>query len=149
MWLSEPDGQYYRNGNNLTNTITLSSSGESDGLTISLSNMTSNAILPGSEFGRKNLNIGFTQNMAKKLTVSGNVSYSNERRKNPPNLGEQDYSPVVLFSMANTMPMDLLKKYATNSSGDEFLWSRFTNRTNPYFALTRFDNIVRDRSLAT
>jgi len=137
--------QYYRNGNNLTNTITLSSSGESGGLTISLSNMTSKAILPGSEFDRKNLNIGFTQNMAKKLTVSGNVSYSNERRKNPPNLGEQDYSPVVLFSMANTMPMDLLKKFATNSSGDEFLWSRFTNRTNPYFALTRFDNIIRDR----
>lgn len=137
--------QYYRKGNNLTNTITLSSSGESGGLTISLSNMTSKAILPGSEFDRKNLNIGFTQTMAKKLTVSGNVSYSNERRKNPPNLGEQDYSPVVLFSMANTMPMDLLQKYATNSSGDEFLWSRFTNRTNPYFALTRFDKIVRDR----
>ncbi|MEJ7735817.1 MAG: SusC/RagA family TonB-linked outer membrane protein [Chitinophagaceae bacterium] len=138
-------GKYYRKGNSLTNTITLSSGGEFGGFNISLSNMVSQAILPGSNYNRKNVDVGFTQTMAKKLTVSGNISYSNERRKNPPNIAEQDYSPVVLFSMANTMPMDLLKQYATDKNGDEFLWSRFTNRTNPYFALTRFDNIIRDR----
>lgn len=137
--------QYYRKANSLTNTITLASGGEFGGFNISLSNMTSQAILPGSGYKRKNVNIGFTQIFAKKLTVSGNVSYSNERRTNPPNIGEQDYSPVVLFNMANSMPMDLLKKYATDKDGNEFSWSRFTNRTNPYFALTRFDNIVRDR----
>jgi len=138
-------GQYYRKGNSLTNTVTLSSGGEFGGFNISLSNMASQAILPGSDYNRKNLNFGFTQNMAKKLTVSGNVSYSNELRNNPPNIGEQDYSPVVLFNMANSMPMDLLEKYATNSAGDEYPWSRFTNRTNPYFSLTRFDHIIRDR----
>ena len=137
--------QYYRKANSLTNTITLSSSGETGGFNISLSNMTSEAILPGSDFKRKNVNIGFTQIMAKKITVSGNVSYSNERRINPPNIGEQDYSPVVLFNMANSMPMDLLKKYAFDKDGNEFSWSRFTNRTNPYFSLTRFDHIIRDR----
>ena len=137
--------QYYRKANTLTNTVTVSSGGENGGFNLSLSNMGSQAILPGSYYNRKNLDLGFTQTMAKKLTVSGNISYSNERRKNPPNIGEQDYSPVVLFNMANSMPMDLLKKYAMDKNGDEFLWSRFTNRTNPYFALTRFDNITRDR----
>lgn len=137
--------QYYRKANTLTNTVTVSSGGEAGGFNLSLSNMNSQAILPGSYYNRKNLDLGFTQTMAKKLTVSGNISYSNERRRNPPNIGEQDYSPVVLFNMANSMPMDLLKKYAMDKNGDEFLWSRFTNRTNPYFALTRFDNISRDR----
>jgi len=137
--------QYYRQGNSLTNSVTLSSGGEFGGFSLSLSNMQSTAILPGSDFNRKNVNIGFTQTFAKKLTVSGNVSYSNEVRNNPPNIGEQDYSPVVLFNMANSMPMDILKQYAQNAVGDEISWSRFTNRTNPYFALTRFDHIVRDR----
>jgi TonB-linked SusC/RagA family outer membrane protein len=137
--------QYYRQGNSLTNSVTLSSGGEFGGFSLSLSNMRSTAILPGSDFDRKNLNLGFTQTVAKKLTVSGNISYSNEMRNNPPNIGEQDYSPVVLYNMANSMPMDLLKKYAKNAVGDEVSWSRFTNRTNPYFALTRFDHIIRDR----
>ncbi len=137
--------QYYRKGNSFTNTITLSSGGEFGGFNLSLSNLTSQAILPGSDYNRKNLDIGFTQILAKKLTVTGNISYSNEKRNNPPNIGEQDYSPVVLFNMANSMPMDLLKKYATDNNGNEYVWSRFTNRTNPYFSLTRFDHIIRDR----
>jgi hypothetical protein len=95
--------------------------------------MSSKAILPTSDFNRKNLNIGFTQIMAKKLTITGTLSYSNERRNNPPNIGEQDYSPVVLFNMANSMPMELLKKYATNSNGDEFPWSRFTESYQSLF----------------
>jgi hypothetical protein len=37
--------------------------------------------------------------------------------------------------MANSMPLDLLEKYATDANGNEYVWSRFTNRTNPYFAL--------------
>ncbi|MEJ7828701.1 MAG: SusC/RagA family TonB-linked outer membrane protein [Segetibacter sp.] len=137
--------QYYRKGNSLTNTITLSSGGEFGGFNLSLSNLTSQAILPGSNYNRKNLDLGFTQTMAKKLTVTGNISYSNEKRNNPPNIGEQDYSPVVLFNMANSMPMDLLKQYAFDVNGNELIWSRFTNRTNPYFSLSRFDHIIRDR----
>ncbi len=137
--------QYYRKGNSLTNTITLSSGGEFGGFNLSLSNLTSQAILPGSNYNRKNLDLGFTQTMAKKLTVTGNISYSNEKRNNPPNIGEQDYSPVVLFSMANSMPMELLKQYAFDVNGNEPVWSRFTNRTNPYFSLSRFDHIIRDR----
>jgi len=137
--------QYYQNGSSFTNTLSVSSGNEFGGFNLGVSNLTSKAILPGSEYDRKNVDFGFTQIVAKKLTISGNISYSNEKRTNPPNIGEQDYSPVVIFSMANSMPMDLLKQYATNAARDEFLWSRFTNRTNPYFSLTRFDNIIRDR----
>ena len=136
---------YYRKGSTWTNTLTLSSGGEFGGFSLSLSNLDNKTILPGSGYSRRTINLGFTQTLAKKLTVSGNINYSNEFRKNPPNIAEQDYSPVVLFSMANSMPMELLEKYATDASGNEFRWSRFTNRTNPYFALKRFENIQNDR----
>ncbi len=137
--------EYYQNGQTFTNTLTLSSGGENGGLNLSLSNLDNRTILRGSGYHRKTASLGFTQTMAKKLIVSGNVDYSNEVRKNPPNIAEQDYSPVIIYNMANSMPMDLLEQYATNEEGNEYVWSRFTNRTNPYFALTRFENIDRDR----
>jgi TonB-linked SusC/RagA family outer membrane protein len=137
--------QYYRTGSTWTNTLTLSSGGEFGGFNLSVSNLDNATILPGSGYQRRTVNLGFTQTLAKKLTVSGNVNYSNEYRKNPPNIAEQDYSPVVLFNMANSLPLDLLEKYASDANGNEVVWSRFTNRTNPYFALKRFDNIYTDR----
>ncbi|MBD2753702.1 SusC/RagA family TonB-linked outer membrane protein [Spirosoma sp. BT704] len=136
---------YYRTGQTWTNTISLSSGGEFGGFNLSISNLDNKTILPGSGYNRKTVNLGFTQTLAKRLTISGNVNYSNERRTNPPNIAEQDYSPVVLFSMANSMPLELLEKYASDANGNEVVWSRFTNRTNPYFALKRFDNIRNDR----
>lgn len=135
---------FYRQGQTWTNTLTLSSGGEFGGFNLSLSNLDNRAILPGSSYNRKTINLGFTQTL-KKLTVSGNVNYSNEFRKNPPNIAEQDYSPVIIFNMANSMPLDLLEANSTDANGNEVVWSRFTNRTNPYFALKRFDNIRTDR----
>ncbi len=136
---------YYRNGSTFSNTLTLSSGGEHGGFSLSLSNMDSKAILPGSDYNRKTVNLGFTQTLADKLTVSGNINYSHEDRKNPPNIAEQDYSPVVIYTLASSMPLDLLEEYAFDENGDEFPYSRFTNRTNPYFALSRFENNIRDR----
>lgn len=136
--------QFYQKGSTFTNTLTLSSGGENGGFSLSVSNLDNKTILRNSAYNRRTINLGFTQTL-KKLTVSGNVNYSNEYRKNPPNIAEQDYSPVIIFNMANSMPLDLLEKYASDANGNETVWSRFTNRTNPYFALKRFDNIRNDR----
>ena len=137
--------QFYRKGSTWTNTLTLSSGGENGGFSLSASNLDNVTILRGSGYNRKTINLGFIQTFAKRLTVSGNVNYSNENRTNPPNIAEQDYSPVIIYNMANSMPLDVLEKYATDANGNETVWSRFTNRTNPYFALKRFDNINNDR----
>ncbi len=136
---------FYRKGSTWTNTLTLSSGNENGGFSLSLSNLDNTTILRGSNYNRRTVNLGFTQTLAKKLTVSGNINYSKEFRKNPPNIAEQDYSPVIIFSMANSMPLDILEKYASDANGNETVWSRFTNRTNPYFALKRFENISTDR----
>nr|WKN39009.1 SusC/RagA family TonB-linked outer membrane protein [Tunicatimonas sp. TK19036] len=136
---------YYRNGSTFANTVTISSGSEYGGFSLSVSNMDSKAILPGSNYNRKTINLGFTQTLANKLTISGNVNYSREDRKNPPNIAEQDYSPVVIYTLATSMPLDLLEEYAFDENGDEFPYSRFTNRTNPYFALSRFENNMKDR----
>lgn len=135
---------YYDNGSSWANTLTISSGNENGGLSLSLSNMNSKAILPGSKYDRQTVNLGFTQNMGK-FKVSGNMNYSHEDRRNPPNIAEQDFSPVVIYTLASSMPLDLLRENAFDENGDEISYSRFTNRTNPYFALSRFENNIRDR----
>ncbi|XOV91626.1 MAG: SusC/RagA family TonB-linked outer membrane protein [Bacteroidota bacterium] len=135
---------YYNNSSTFMNSVTVASGGENGGFSLALSNMDATAILPGSDYNRKTINLGFTQKI-KRLTVSGNMNYSYEYRKNPPNIAEQDFSPVVIYTLSSSMPMDLLEKYSSDANGDEISYSRFTNRTNPYFALKRFENNYKDR----
>jgi len=137
--------EYYQSGSNITNTLSVSQGSENGGFSLSLSNLKSQSILPGSSFDRNTVNLGFTQTFKKKLTFSGNGNYAKENRFNPPNISEQDYSPVTIYTLATSMPMSVLKANAFSAVGDEVVWSRFTNRTNPYFALSRFENNDRDR----
>jgi TonB-linked SusC/RagA family outer membrane protein len=139
--------KFYRVGNTWTNTVTLSAGGEKGGFSLSLSNLDTKSIMPNSNFNRKTINLGFTQNILTKLTISGNVNYSNEYNKNPPSIADQDLStPTTIFTLANSMPLELLDRYRKDANGDEYVYSRFRNRTNPYFAAyDRFENIRRDR----
>ena len=73
------------------------------------------------------------------------MNYAHEDRQNPPNMAEQDYSPVVIYTLASSMPLDVLRDNCCDEEGNEIRYSRFTNRTNPYFALKRFENNIRDR----
>lgn len=138
---------FYQTGHTFANTVTLSSGGEYGGFSLSLSNTDNQSIVPNSDYNRKTINLGFTQNIAQKLNVSGNVNYSNERYKNPPQIAEQDMStPTTIYSLANSMPLDLLREKMADENGNEFVYSRFRNRTNPYWAAyERFDNVKRDR----
>ena len=62
------------------------------------------------------------------LNVSANINYAHEVRTNPPNIAEQDYSPVVIYTLASSMPLDVLRDNAFDENGDEVKYSRFTNR---------------------
>ena len=139
--------KFYRNGDNFSNTVSISSTGEKGGLNLSIANMDSRGIVPNNSFNRKTINLGFAYDLSKKLSFAGNINYSNEYNKNPPNIANQDNSiPTVVSNMANSMPFDLLEQKKYNAAGNEFVYSRFMNRTNPYFTLAeQFQNIRRDR----
>jgi TonB-linked SusC/RagA family outer membrane protein len=139
--------KFYRVGSTLTHTVTLSSKSENGGFNLSLANMDNGSIQPNTDFNRKTINLGFNQTISKKLIVSGNIAYSNEKNRNPVVIAGQDIStPVVVYTMSNSMPLDLLKEKRFDANGNEFVWSRFRNRTNPFISVyDRFENIVRDR----
>lgn len=139
--------KFFRNGQNFTNTLSLATNGEKGGINLSLANMDNKGIVPNNSFNRKTINLGFAYDLSKKMSFAGNINYSNEYNKNPPNIANQDNSiPTAIFNMANSMPFDLLDQKKYNAAGNEYIYSRFQNRTNPYFTLAeQFQNIRRDR----
>ena len=138
---------FYRTGQNVTNSVSISSNGEKGGLNFSFANLESKGITPNNKFNRKTINLGFGYDLSPKLSVRGNINYSNEINKNPPVVADQDNSiPTSLYAMANTMPLSVLDDNKYNAGGGEFNYSRFTNRTNPYWTLAEVkQNIRRDR----
>ena len=139
--------KFYRNGQNFTNSIAISSNSEKGGLNFSVSNLDSKGVTPNNDYNRKTINLGFGYDLSDKLSVQGSVNYSNEHNENPPVVADQDNSiPTSLYAMANTMPLDVLDANKYNAGGGEFNYSRFTNRTNPYWVLEEVkQNIRRDR----
>ncbi|WP_338868149.1 SusC/RagA family TonB-linked outer membrane protein [Spirosoma sp. SC4-14] len=140
--------KFYRNGSTWTNSISVSSGTEKGGFNLSVSNTDNKGITPNNTFNRKTINLGFSYNLSSKLTVTGTMNYSNEYNKNPPQIAQQDNStPTVIYTLANSMPLDVLEANQINpATGNEFVYSRFMNRTNPYFTLNyKFENIRRDR----
>ncbi|QIP17243.1 SusC/RagA family TonB-linked outer membrane protein [Spirosoma aureum] len=139
---------FYRDGSTWTNSISISTGSDRGGLNLSLSNLDNKGITPNNTFNRKTINLGFSYNLSPKLSVTGSINYSNEYNKNPPQIAQQDNStPTVIYTLANSMPLDVLEANQINpTTGNEFVYSRFMNRTNPYFVMNyKFENIRRDR----
>jgi TonB-linked SusC/RagA family outer membrane protein len=138
---------FFRNGQNLTHTVTLATNSDKGGLSFSIANMSNKGILPNNEFNRKIFNLGFNYALSEKFSFKGNMNYSNEINENPPNIANQDNSiPTSIYNLANSMPLKVLDENKYNAQGNEFIYSRFMNRTNPYWVLAeQFNNIRRDR----
>ena len=139
---------FYRDGSTWTNSVALSSGNENGGFNLSLSNLDNQGITRNNTFTRRTINLGFSYNLSPKLTVTGTLNYSNELNRNPPQIAQQDNStPTVVYTLANSLPLDVLEANQINpATGNEFVYSRFMNRTNPYFVLNnKFETIQRDR----
>ncbi len=135
---------FYRHGQTMTNSVALNATGDKGGMNLSVADMNSNGITPNNTYNRKTINLGFGYDLSDKLSFKGNINYSNENNSNPPVVSEQDNSiPTSLYAMANTMPLSELQKNTLNANGAEYSFSRFTNRVNPYWALSQSKQSVR------
>ncbi|CCH57196.1 TonB-dependent receptor plug [Fibrisoma limi BUZ 3] len=139
--------KFYRVGTNFTNTVTVANNGQNGGFSLSFGNTDNKGIMENNKFNRKVINLGFTQNITSRLTATGNINYSKENNINPPQLNTQDLSvSTVIFTLANSMPFEALQQNQTLPNGDEFVFSRFLVRNNPYYSMShKFENVRRDR----
>ncbi|HEX6848119.1 MAG TPA: outer membrane beta-barrel protein, partial [Chitinophagaceae bacterium] len=148
----EPQGsridEFYRNAQNVSNTVAMETSGDKGGMRLSLNNTENKGIVPNNSLNRKSVNLGFNYNLSTKFNFFGSINYSKEKIFNPPNIANQDNSiPTSIMAMANSMPLSVLNANKYNpATGNEYIYSRFMNRTNPYWVLAeQFHHIRRDR----
>ena len=85
--------EFYRHGKNFSNTVTMESMSEKGGMHLSLNNTDNEGITPNNKLNRKVLNLGFNYSLSDKFSFAGNVNYSREVNKNPPNIATR----IILF----------------------------------------------------
>ena len=109
--------EFYRHGQNLTNTVTLETSSENGGMHLSLTNIQNTGIVPNNKFVRNGINLGFGYNLSDHLSFSGSINYTREKNTNPPNIAQQDNSiPTSLMALANSMPLSVLEANKYNAA---------------------------------
>src|SRR5260221_13151352 len=69
--------QFYRHGQNLTNTVTFFTSSDKKGMNLSISKIDSKGIVPHNTYKRKTLKLGFCYNLSERLRFQGNINYTN------------------------------------------------------------------------
>ncbi|MDZ7691444.1 MAG: hypothetical protein U5K69_09990 [Balneolaceae bacterium] len=140
---------FMRNAYTINNSINLSTGGPDGGVNLSVSQLDQESIVPNSNFKRGNIGLGFTQDVTEKLNVSGNINYSLEKNNMPVTMNNQVLNiPTVIYTIANTMPLGLMRENTYDENGNEVFYSRFAHRTNPFLTTDpdkRINNSQRDR----
>ncbi|MFH5831273.1 SusC/RagA family TonB-linked outer membrane protein [Halalkalibaculum sp. DA3122] len=140
---------FMRNAVTVNNSLNLSTGGPSSGLNLSVSQLSQESIVPNSNFNRNNISFGFTQDIMDNLNATGNINYSYEKNNMPVTMNNQVLNvPTVIYTLANTLPLDLLRENTYDENGNEIFYSRFAHRTNPFISTDpdkRINNSRRDR----
>lgn len=141
--------EFFRDAYTVNNSINLSTGGAQGGMNLSISQLDQESIVPNSDFKRYNIALGFTQGVTENLNVAGNINYSRELNNMPVQTNNQNLTvPTTIYTLANTMPLDVLRENTYDEEGNEIVYSRFRNRTNPYLSTdpnVRINNSQRDR----
>jgi TonB-linked SusC/RagA family outer membrane protein len=138
---------FYRKALSSTNSLAFTGGNENGNFRLSFANTDAEAIVPNSDFHKKILNAGVNYKITKKINVSLNINYSNEKNINPPNIAsERVCIPATLSTLATSIDYRWLQNYIVPETGDEMPLARFTGRNNPYWtAYKQFENDKRDR----
>ena len=138
---------FYNIGTNYTNSVAISSGSDRGSMRASFANTDAKGIIERSEYKKKIVDLNMNYSLSKKITAAVSINYSNEFNQNPP-LSTQDMSiPTAVATMSSTTdPRWISNPYKDPVTGNEIPFCRFTNRTNPYWAVyERTEQVYKDR----
>ena len=132
---------FYRPSTNLTNTVAFSG-GSSRQLTyrLSVSDLESQAMEPGSSYSRQTGNLSLRSELGKKFIVETTMQYNIDRGINRPGNGYADNTTSWATNLlANTVDIrNLAPGYDANFN--EVQWQQVPEAQNPYFVINRMGN---------
>jgi TonB-linked SusC/RagA family outer membrane protein len=133
---------FYRPATNLTNTAAFSG-GSSEALTyrLSLSDLESQALDPGSSYNRQTANLNLRSVLGKKLIVEATMQYNLEGGKNRPGNGYADGNTSWTANLlANTVDIRSLAPGYDPVTFQEIPWQQVPEAQNAYFVINRMGN---------
>ncbi|UGU16483.1 SusC/RagA family TonB-linked outer membrane protein [Sinomicrobium kalidii] len=128
---------FYRTGSNITNSISVSKGMESGSFRLSLSNLTSNSIVPNSDIQRNTVTLNVDQNITDKLNISAMVNYIDQRSDNIPFLSDGPRNPNNFLFLAPNVDHSIFAPGYDPETGAETIFSDDNFVTNPYFITER------------
>lgn len=132
---------FYRPSTNLTNTVAFSG-GSSRQLTyrLSMSDLESQAMDPGSSYNRQTGNLSLRSELGKRFTIETTMQYNIDRGTNRPGNGYADNTTSWATNLlANTVDIrNLAPGYDANFN--EVQWQQVPEAQNPYFVINRMGN---------
>ncbi|MGS2741603.1 SusC/RagA family TonB-linked outer membrane protein [Sinomicrobium sp. M5D2P17] len=138
---------FYRTGSNITNSVSVSKGTESGTFRLSMSNLTSKAIVPNSDLKRNTITLNVDQNITDKLNVSAMVNYIDQRTDNAPYLSDGPRNPNNFIFLAPNVDQTIFAPGYDPETGAETVFSDDNYVTNPYFITERGINDINRRRL--
>ena len=133
---------FYRPSTNLTNTVAFSG-GSSRQLTyrLSISDLESQAMEPGSSYNRQTGNLSLRSELGKRFTIETTMQYNIDNGINRPGNGYADNTTSWATNLlANTVDIrNLAPGYDENFN--EVQWQQVPEAQNPYFVINRMGKI--------
>ena len=141
-----PYKEYYENGASLTNTVAFEGGDAVTNFRASVTNQSSDGIIPTNTLDKQTLNIRGVTKLGKLIDLDGKVTYIHHKAKDRPYLSENQGNAGWAF---NNMPRNIslqdLKENTVDAEGRE-LWAWDRTAGNPYWALENKQNEdTRDR----
>ncbi len=121
---------FFRQGTNFDQTITIDKRGETNGILFSASWNQNNGIIPTNDFDRKSFNLRYDSKLSRFLSFDARVNYINQEVLNRPNLAGSPDNPIyLLVSMPRSVTLNQLETYRT-VDGYPVVWNS-PYRVNP------------------
>jgi len=151
-WVAHPNNvaSYFNTGHSVSNSVSITASGQKMGARVSVTKDNNAGIVPGSTLSRLQTLISASASPTDKLGVSTNVQYTQNEGVNRPQIGYVEGNPFMGFIWSGRqIDMTALKNKYYNADGSLFNWN--TNyHLNPYWLAQANSQIdTRDRVIAS
>jgi TonB-linked SusC/RagA family outer membrane protein len=141
-WIAHPDNvsNFFRNGYTFSNSVNASGSMDNSAARLSMTKDETQGIVPNSSLSRLGGSLSASTTIRERLTVGGNLQYTQTKGMNRPENGYTEGNPFMTFTwFGRQVDVDALrdKFYNTNSpygfaDGSLFNWNDNYHR-NPYW----------------
>ncbi|MDX2432119.1 MAG: SusC/RagA family TonB-linked outer membrane protein, partial [Bacteroides sp.] len=133
--VDDPFKTYYQNGFSLMNTLAFNGGNESSGIRVSLTQQTSEGIVPNNTLAKQTLNARGSTKLGKVIEVDSKITYIHHKAQDRPYIAEDNASPSFAFlTMPRNISTDILKNNTTDADGNQ-IWYWDQTSGNPYWAM--------------